>query len=466
MRQVARKSYPSITAVWSAAMLALTLQLSCLAETPTGIPNPTPKGEQQVVEMQADVHINTHTVWKDAHYRIHGNLFLDQGGTLILENTTVELMNTYSRQFNYHWAGGKLISTNSTLGGTMREGTIYASDFELYDGEWTCTDTTIRYCYGMIFDGTGKRLGKLRATRLIAGPIPDTVIMTGRGDAIVKDSSYMISLFSPVVSGGKGVLDFPVDTPINRVFDGSNIPGAQYRLELINTKVPLWFLFTTVSMEGPPAEFELRHCPRTVIGLTGSNLKGSYRLPVPWEDQPAIKPNTSFQTANLTWKTLEEPAGISCWAIYPYGEETDLTLTGPTRIAEIILRGGKLRLIGDQATRNISAYALTFEVGQFATGTDPKRSDSPPPPAELLLRNVTLGIPKSRELKGQITAWPGGTVRIENSRCVADLLLIAKPGGAITLKDVEKEGEITLRQEGGTIQFLDESPAAAKPSER
>ena len=156
-----------------------------------------------IMNIDGDVRIRELTEWKDAHYRIRGNLILEKDGVLIVDRATIELMNSYSREFNYLWQGGTLISRDSVLGGTERDGMICQTNFMLADGEWYATDTTIRYCYGIMFDESGKHVGKLRAVRLIQGFNPDTVIMTGQGDAIVKDSTYMVSLFVPAHKGGR-----------------------------------------------------------------------------------------------------------------------------------------------------------------------------------------------------------------------------------------------------------------------
>ncbi len=133
-----------------------------------------------------------------------------------------------------------------------------------------------RYSYGITF--SEKTVGKLRATRLIQGPNPDSIIIAGRGDVIVKDSKFAIALNLYAHSGGKATLDLPINRPITTIFDRATLPGVQYRLELVNVTVPnYWFLFLrNVSMQGPLCEITLRDCVKILPAILGHNLTGTW----------------------------------------------------------------------------------------------------------------------------------------------------------------------------------------------
>ena len=60
----------------------------------------------KIVEFEGDVHIDQKVNYRDTHLKIRGDLYLDKGAELILENCIVELMCTYSREFIYRWRGG------------------------------------------------------------------------------------------------------------------------------------------------------------------------------------------------------------------------------------------------------------------------------------------------------------------------------------------------------------------------
>jgi hypothetical protein len=70
---------------------------------------------------------------------------------------------------------------------------------------------------------------------------------------------------------------------------------------------------------------------------------------------------------------------------------------------------------------------------------------------DLLLRNTAIGrFAAGDPVKGQITAQGSGRVTVQHAR-TADLVLITKDRGTIALEDIQREGEIEMRQEGGPI---------------
>lgn len=426
-----------------------------------------------VIEINEDVHITGLESWRNAHYRISGNVVFHKGGTLLVDNCVVELMSKFARQFTYKWDGGTLISTNSTLGGTSQNGVSIQTYFQLEDGEWYATDTTIQHCYGVSFAWDG-RVGKLRAVRLIAGKNPDSIIMGGSGDVVLKDSDYAIALTISSAEGGNGIIDFPVDTPLTQVYDSSNLLGAKFRLELINTKVNFWFLFAYIVDDGPPAEITLANCPRFLPSLTMHNVKGELRLPSTYtgetpsretrakQPEPVlIQPHTTFKTGNLTWKVGENPINIFTWGLYLTGKETDITIKGPILICELIIfDAGRVVLDGDEGTHNIWSTCTTIEA-DFGHVNDAEvpvtvGPDGKPETVRLEMRNVALGrfIPND-SVRGQIGAFGNAEVIIENAVC-DDLTLTTKHQGRIVLKNIEKKGELLLNKDGGDIVFEDE----------
>jgi len=69
----------------------------------------------------------------------------------------------------------------------------------------------------------------------------------------------------------------------------------------------------------------------------------------------------------------------------------------------------------------------------------------------LVMRNVTLGrFMKGDVIVGQITAHADGRIRIEHGRC-ANLKLLTKSNGTISISDIERHGELEQIKQGGTI---------------
>ncbi|MCX8038600.1 MAG: hypothetical protein N3D11_16410, partial [Candidatus Sumerlaeia bacterium] len=318
-------------------------------------------------------------------------------------------------------------------------------------------------CYGI----TVGSKGRLRATRLLGGESPDSVIMNGPGDVVLRDSDYMISLTAAAVAGGSGVFDFPIAAPITRVYDRGNIPGAEYRLELVNTRVPLWFLFLRVAQNGPETEIVLRDCPRLIPSVMGRNLQGKWRLPCLRRGDPAslplLHPHSSLRLANVTLRTLERPAGISTWGVYLNGPKTDITLTGPTLICELMVTEGKATLAGTPGTFDAATTATTVEVGAFGPA-DPCHAEAvpgdAPPVAELLIRNAEVGRFDRAGILGQIGAYRNARVRIEDAR-TADLRLITHGNATIELRRVQLAGRIERVEKGGAIRL---EPDSASPA--
>ncbi len=284
------------------------------------------------VRYEGDVVISERTFWLGGHYLVEGDLIIQPGGELIIKDSVVEIVGSYARQHTVKLEGGLLVTENTTIGGTQQSGVIAQTIFSLNHGTWRATDTTIRYSYGITF-GWEKPGARLRATRLVQGPNPDSVILTGYGDAIIKDSEFNIAL-NVFATGGRGVLDLPVDQPLNRTLDASNLPGAQYRCRLEQVKVPLWFLFVNwLATGGPETELVLRDCPSLIPALLGGDLVGEAWLPCKWnplasgEAMPLVTPNTSLKVANVTFRTEDKPAGIGTWGVYLYGPKTDFILT-------------------------------------------------------------------------------------------------------------------------------------------
>ncbi len=262
---------------------------------------PTPEARETIV-IREDVHVRESTRWHDANYEIHGNVVFHEGGELVVENATVSLMCTYTREFRFQWEGGSLITRDVTIGGAQKDDKVYQTYFEIQHGEWDSEDTTIRYSSGVTMGWTGHRV-RFHATRLLAGPHPDSIIMSSDvADVMLQDSEFNISLAVSANSGGQGRLDLPANEPVTRVFDASNVPGVKYRLELINTKVALWWVFFSgIRQGGPPTQVVLGHCPRLIPSIMAYDLQGSLELPAPWPTRQ--RDATQLNIGNLSLQT-------------------------------------------------------------------------------------------------------------------------------------------------------------------
>ncbi len=404
--------------------------------------------------IRSDIHIRDHVEWQNVDVELHGNIVFHEGGELIVENATISQMCTYAREFRYQWEGGTLVTRNVIIGGTKQNGIVGQTYFELQHGTWESEDTTIRYSSGVTMGWTGHAV-KFHATRLIAGPNPDSVILScDASDVLLKDSLFNISLAVSAAQGGKGHLELPANEPVTRTFDASNVPGVKYRLQLINTRVPLWWVFFSgIRQDGPATEVVLGNCPRLIPSIIAHNLQGPLTLPAPWPNRRDEA--TELAIGNLTLKTVGQPVSTWCWGVYFSGGETDVTLRGQTVICELFLTEGRCLLDGDPNTFNAVNSCTTVEVGRQQplaekdAGAGPINAQSRP--AELVMRNVALGrFQKDDVIIGQVTAHQNGRVRIENARC-ARLKLLTKGNGTIEMSDIDKQGEFEELKQGGSI---------------
>jgi hypothetical protein len=421
--------------LWAGCLLALNLAVSAPAQ------------DGPVVEIRGSLVVDKALAWSAAHYKVHGDIVFKPGGVLRARDCTIEQMNTYSRQFKYLWEGGRLETVNTTIGGSMVGGLIYQSNFELHAGEWESTDTTVRYTYGIVF-GYGPQGGRLRATRLKQGPNPDSIIMSGRGDAVLRDSTYNVSLNMYLAqSKGNGDFAMPIGVPLHAVFDGRNVPGAEYRLELINTAVPLWWIFANqVQMAGPPREVVLRDCPKFIPSILAHDLRGELRLPCAAGGGRPMGPHSALKTGNLTWRTLDKPATLCCWGLYLTGEKTDVTVRGATVLCELMLFDGRAAVIGDEGKSNTFATGTTIDVGRPGQKTT----------ARLHFKNSSLGLFQDRgesaKLLGQATAQDGAEIVIDSCR-LRRMQLITQGSGRIDVRDSTRQ-DVRTRQEGGPIRIV------------
>ena len=399
----------------------------------------------QPIVIREDVHIRERVEWRNGQYEIHGNVVLHPGGELIVEDATVSLMCTYTRQFCCRCLGGQLVTRRVTIGGAMHAGVAYQTCFEIQSGTWESEDTTIRYSSGVCMGWQGLSV-RFHATRLRKGPHPDSIIMScAPADVVLRDSEFDISLAASAAGGGHGQLELPVHQPISRVFDDTNLPGVQYRLELVNTTVSLWWIFLSgVSNTGPPTEIVLGECPLLIPSVLAHNLQGTFSLPAPWPVPASALTQVTF--GNLTLRTTGRTVRTWCWGLYLSGEKTDAVLQGQTSICELFLSEGRLVVAGDAGTYNSANACTTVEVGQRSVMGVEAAGDSSLPKdgkrTELVLSNAALGrFAVGDEIVGQITAHRNGTVRIEHARCAA-LKLLTKDNGTIALSDVVEQGHI------------------------
>jgi hypothetical protein len=376
------------------------------------------------------------------HIRLDGSLILPQGADLTLEDCKLEIVGDYSREHSVEWQGGSLVTNNSTVGGFINDsGTPIHTVFHLYDGLWEATDTIVQYSYGISFHwAQGK--GVLRGTRLHAGPRPDAIILSGEADVTLVDSQFPIGLGLYVNKGGSATIDLTPEQAITATYDRTSLlPGVNWRLTMTRTHVPRWFLFVRqIGGWHPPAEIKLSGSKDLIVSLLGHNLEGEIGL-----SNDLAQP---LRVANVTLSTTAgQPAGISMYALYFSGNDTDITITGESHICELMHRGGKLRVSGRRGGRGLSIGCTTLELSGAA---------------QMDVRHVHLGRPLTWQDEDSIgeANVTGQAVLTGRDISVKNVRFRTEDKGSVDLRNVQAYGRIEAREDGGRVR-VDESVSDA-----
>ena len=131
---------------------------------------------------------------------------------------------------------------------------------------------------------------------------------------------------------------------------------------------------------------------------------------------------------------------------YLTGEKTDVLVPGPTRLNEVMIWGGKMRIAGTPGTHDVVSSCTSFDVHHQA---------------ELTISNARLGIPAEwRDWKGR-----GQITVSEDARLIADhcdlhkIQLLTNDRGSMTFAASTPAEEVVLQQRGGPISFVPEAVA-------
>lgn len=423
---------------WLAFVIALSWCAAAASDTPS------PHG-RQIVVLQGDQRIESDQVWKDGTYQVYGNLVL-VSGTLTVQDATLEIMCEHARNRKVTWEGGKLKTERATIGGTKTNGVTRPTVFEIYDGEWLAQDTMVQYSCGILFSYATK--GRLDAVGLKAGENPDSVIVCGKAEVKLKDSSFDVALHLPAYTGKEVTLDLPVGVPIDRSFNRDLIPGVEYSLRMQDSVVPtVWFaFFVSVKPEGEITRYNLRDCPNLVPGFTASGLKGDVTLPCSWtgDEWPgqwsAMQTGTEASIGSLRVRTLTDKTVLAGWGVYLQGSETDVALRGSTNLCEVMVEEGRCRILGEKGKHNIWVTCTTLDAQKGA---------------RIAIEHANLAYHAPSPHYKQITAdGAGSTVSIDDVVFGDHLELIAKDGGLIEVGtwSGNREG-VTQKLLGGQVKW-------------
>lgn len=145
----------------------------------------------------------------------------------------------------------------------------------------------------------------------------------------------------------------------------------------------------------------------------------------------------------MNWRLAGRDVRVGCWGLYLWGGRTDVVVSGPRLLAEMMLFQGRCTLVGTPGLHETTTTATTIEVGR----------DDPPTRAELVRKHVAIGrFDADDPVKGQITAHGDGRVAITDPRC-ADLVLVTRGQGKILASGLDRRGRIVTLPGGGPIRL-------------
>lgn len=383
---------------------------------------------------------------RDSHIRLDGTLILPKDTSLTLEDCTLEIIGDYSRQHSVEWKGGTLVTKNCKIGGFVNEsGTAIHTVFHLYEGLWEATDTTVSYAYGISFHWE-KGKGVLRGLRLKAGPRPDAIILSGEADVELVDSDFPIGLGVYCDKGGKTELNLLPGDSITANYNRDNLlPGVNWQLKMTNTRVERWFLFLRrIGGWQRPAEVTLTASRDMIVSLFPHNLKGEITLTNDLA-QPLVMGNLTLKRSG------DDPAGISMYAMYFSGDETNATIKGRTHICEWMQGAGTVRVEGIDKPQDMTFGCTTLELSGEA---------------KLIANRVHFGRPMTWQPESNI-----GEANVKDNALleatdisVNKVRFRAEDNAMVQINGVERLGALLTSEEGGKIQVDEAGQASAAPT--
>jgi hypothetical protein len=97
--------------------------------------------------LNGDQVINSKVSWTGL-VKVRGNIIIVPGGQLDINDATLELDGDYAAQYSFFNLGGIVNSSDSTLGGTLKNNNIVQTNFYFYSGQFNTVNTQIRYTWG------------------------------------------------------------------------------------------------------------------------------------------------------------------------------------------------------------------------------------------------------------------------------------------------------------------------------
>jgi hypothetical protein len=341
-----------------------------------------------------------------------GDLTLEDGSVLRVIDADFLLPNPSQREHEIVNEGA-LIHTERARFGSGYVGTALNQTRLLHlRGTWLARDTVVQGLITIVSNGRNGWFGDPRykggstfAVGMYEGDRADALHLAGMGDADLANGTMNVGLYYE--AGGhtapqSATIDLQSRTGLTLVYGDpavhagvtNPIDRSACRLALRNHRSPTWQFFAVNATNAAPMQtLTLRNAEGIICNFRGIDLVGTPILGGPWSSYYAslpglpstsvpgfhgLPPGCSVALGNVTFRSGNGASDwnyIRAWGLYSRGAATNLSIQGPSRIAEIELTDGRMALAG----------LGSFDMGIFANAVRLYGT------ADLDLDNVLLG---------------------------------------------------------------------------
>jgi hypothetical protein len=407
-----------------------------------------PSGDESrvTVEVIGSWVIREDKVSSNTLFKVHGNIHLLPGVTWEMTDCEMIIMCEYARQYRMYWSPGSTLKTTRCKLGGYNDGTRFApANFEAKFGTWIATDTEVHTCYAVSMGDDSVLIGE----RFMAGPNPDSIIISANARVSLKDSRFPLSISMHCMEGGEVTLDLPSNEPMTQVIDANKFlnGGGQYVIELENTVVPHWFIFARDISSAPeykPALINIRRCENFLLSILTRDVTGEFKLPVNLE-HPIHVGNATIQrdpAAAPGDVNMRMYGGLYFGGVPDAVAQGPAELVGgkPVHIAETMMWGGDLKIDGGP-NKTILLNCTTMDVWG----------------GNLTVESLNLGRTNGRS---QIIVETTGTLTSRHCDFGPDLFVLTKDEGTAAFEDYQPGRKVEVETQGGRVQFVDPRLAA------
>lgn len=404
--------------------------------------------------------------------RINGNVTLERGGRITVVDSSLLLGQSFQQQFNFRNQGGLLHTERALFGAAYDTGVLHHTTLFHLRGTWLARDTIVQGLVTIISDGRlgwwgdpALKGGSIFADGLYEGEHCDAIHMSGMGDAVLANGTMNVGLYYDAGSSTQPVtstIDLESTVPLDVVYgdpaihDGVTLPvaGAPCRLQLSRHRSSGWQLVAyNVSQNAPLHTITLRNMRDAIVGVRGQGVTGSPVLGGPWSahynELPglpstgmpgyhAIPPGCSVRLGNVAFQSGPSDWNrIWSWGLYMRGASTDLTISGPSLISEILLENGQMHLSGTRS----------FDLGLHANVVQLSGN------ASLTIDNAAIGVFGNHSWAvGLIDARDATSCTITDCRTAPLRLRTTAPSAWITAQNLIGVENVIAESGGGPVQ--------------